>query len=284
MGMVTIVAMLSTYLLAQRELAEEPELVALVVIVVTVIFFVTGHFIIDGFTRVAELSRMKSEFVSITSHQLRSPLAGLQWSIESILSGKYGALNQRQQDFFTIIKESTDRMIKLVSDLLDVSRVETKEVVIHFTNVSFQRVIQEVVADILPLAKASNVDIVLNVPKNIREVSADELRLRIVVQNIIDNAVKYIMGRGTVTVELYEKDNVVTLKVSDTGVGIPEQDQKKIFEKFFRAENVKKLKTQGTGLGMFITRSYVVFMRGTLRMESAEGRGTTFWISFPVAA
>jgi signal transduction histidine kinase len=284
MGMVTIVAMLSTYLLAQRELAEEPELVALVVIVVTVIFFVTGHFIIDGFTRIAELSRMKSEFVSITSHQLRSPLAGLQWSIESILSGKYGALNQRQQDFFTIIKESTDRMIKLVSDLLDVSRVETKEVVIHFTKVSFQRVIQEVVADILPLAKASNVDIVLNVPKNIREVSADELRLRIVVQNIIDNAVKYIMGRGTVTVELYEKDNAVTLKVSDTGVGIPEQDQKKIFEKFFRAENVKKLKTQGTGLGMFITRSYVVFMRGTLRMESAEGRGTTFWISFPLAA
>jgi signal transduction histidine kinase len=284
MGAVTIMAMLSTYILAQRELAEEPELVALVVIVVTTIVFVIGHFIIDGFTKVAELSRMKTEFVSITSHQLRTPLAGLRWSIESILSGKYGTLNQRQEEFFSIIKESADRMIKLVSDLLDVSRVETKEVVMHFTSVSFQQVIRDVVADVLPLAKASNVDIILNVPKDVRPVLADDLRLHIVVQNIIDNAVKYIVGKGTVTIELYEKDAEVTLKVSDTGAGIPEEDQQKIFQKFFRAENVKKLKTQGTGLGMFITRSYVLFMHGTLRMESAEGRGTTFWVSFPAAS
>ena len=168
MGAVTIVAMLSAYIMAQRELVNEPELVALVVIIVTAIVFVLGYFIIDGFTRVAELSRMKTEFVSITSHQLRTPLAGLRWSTESILSGKYGTLNQRQEEFFSIIKESADRMIKLVSNLLDVSRVETKEIVMHFTKVSFQRVVQGVVADILPLAKASNVDIILNVSKDVR--------------------------------------------------------------------------------------------------------------------
>jgi signal transduction histidine kinase len=282
MGLITIVSMLGTYFAASAKYVEDPQLVALIVIAVTTVIFVIGHFIIMGFSHIAEANRLKSEFVSIVSHQLRTPLTGLRWSINALDSGRYGALNDKQKEFFDIVHESTDRMLKLVNNLLDVSRVEAGKVKFEMIPLSLVKETEAVIEDVLPLARASGVDLKLKTEPDIPTVIADPVKIRIIIQNLTDNAVKYIKGGGTVSINIYKDGGSVVLKVSDTGVGIPQDEQKQIFQKFFRSQSILKHKTEGTGLGLFISKSYVDAMGGQMGFDSKIDVGTTFWFSLPI--
>lgn len=280
MGVVTIIAMLGTYFIANYY-AQEPEMTALVVIITTLIIFIIGYFIVNSFNYLAEANQMKSEFVSITTHQLRTPLSSSKWSLNLLLDDRLCQLNEREKEYFDIIKISTERMIKLVNDLLDVSRIEQNRLDLRPEKFSLINLLKSLTKELKPLAQAQNILLELTNDENLPMVFADASRIRLVAQNLIDNAIKYTDEGGKVKIKIFPQNNYLKIEVQDSGVGIPENQQKQIFQKFFRSDNMKKLQVEGTGLGLFIAKAIAEASGGKIGFESKEGRGSTFWFTLP---
>lgn len=281
MGLVIIAATLAVYTIGTRYI-EDPGIVALVVLLVTVVLFIIAFIITRSFERLAEASRMKSEFVSIVSHQLRSPLSNLIWAIELLMSGRLGKIEENQTEYFKILKENSSRMGELVSDLLIVSRIETATLPIKKQEFSIEDLIKKLISNIEPFAKATNVEIKLETQKDLPKVFADSSQIRLVIENLLDNAIRYVKERGVVEIKLETKGNSLYFEIKDNGIGIPKDDQKYIFQKFFRSENALRYQTQGSGLGLFITRSIVNKSGGKISFKSEENKGSTFWFILPI--
>ena len=280
-GLITILAMLATYVVATEY--AEPRIVALIVIGVTAILLVISYLIVQGFEKLAEASRLKSEFVSIASHQLRTPLTGIKWAISLIMSEKTEHLNREQLERLETIKESNQRMINLVNDLLNVSRVEEGRLGLKPEKISLDKLLQDLVEEYSLVAKAKNVKMFLEIEKKLPLISIDPQGMKLVLHNLIDNAIRYTRGESKVKIKLSkEKRNLIRCEVEDNGVGIPQEDQKKIFQKFFRSQNVMKYQTEGTGLGLFIAKAIIKASKGNIGFRSQEGKGSTFWIELPI--
>ena len=281
MGAVTIAAMLGTYFIATY-LSEEPQVVALIVLLTAVIIFTIGYFIINSFSYLAEANRMKSEFVSITSHQLRTPLSAAKWSLNLLMDEKVCPLGSKEMEYLDIIKNSNERMIKLVNDLLDVSRIEQKRLDLKIQKFSLAKIIQDFITEAAPMAQGHGISLDLEVKANLPDAWADPSRIRLVVQNLIDNAVKYSNEKSAVKIKLGQTNGFLKFEARDNGVGIPERQKDQIFQKFFRSENVKKHQTDGTGLGLFIAKAIVEASGGKIGFVSEEGKGSTFWFTVPI--
>ena len=278
-GLITISAMLGTYLIATKY-TNQPEVVALIVIIVTAVLTIISYFVIQGFEKLAEANQLKSEFVSIVSHQLRTPLTSIQWTIN--LMTKIGGLNEEQLEKLKTIKESNQRMTDLINDLLNVSRIEQGKLGLRPERVSLKEIIQDLIKDYLPLAKASNINLSLETAQNIPLISIDPQGIKVVLQNLIDNAIRYIKNQGQVKIGLKRKKSVIRCQVQDDGVGIPLEDQGKIFQKFFRSRNIMKYQTEGTGLGLFISKSIIEASGGKIGFTSQENKGSIFWFEIPI--
>lgn len=283
MGLVIIISMVTTYVLATRY-TDEPEVAALIVVIVTVIFLVVGNLIVAGFNAIAQANRMKSEFISIVSHQLRSPLSIFKWTIEAMGRISHNSDNLSENNFLQTLSSSTEKMIHLVNSLLEVSRIEARTFAIKKERVSLPALAKSIIGEFQTYAKASNVVLRLEVGKNVPEVKGDRDRTLMVIQNFVDNAIRYSRGGDRVDVSIREKDGMVELAVTDTGVGIPAAQQKFIFQKFFRAQNSSQHQTEGTGIGLYIAKSIVEAMGGKIGFNSEEGKGSIFWFTLPLAA
>lgn len=281
MGLVTIAAMLGTYFIASRY-TEEPGIVALIVLITTAIIFIIGYFIVISFNRLAEVNQMKSEFVSIVSHQLRTPLSSLKWSLNLLMRGKLGKIDSKQEEYLKIIEESNERMIKLVNDLLDVSRIEQRRLDLRPEKISLSNLVKDLILEMTPLAQANNVLIKMEIDDNLPDVLADPARLRLAIGNLLDNAIKYIKEKGKVKIKLNRKDDQVKCEIEDNGVGIPEYQKNQVFQKFFRSENIMKYQIKGTGLGLFIAKAIIEASGGEIGFTSQEGIGSTFWFTLPI--
>ena len=281
MGIIIITATLTIYAVGNNYI-EDPGIVALVVLLVTVVLFIIAFIITRSFERLAEASRMKSEFVSIVSHQLRSPLSNLIWAIELLMSGRLGKIEENQIEYFKILKENSSRMGELVSDLLIVSKIETATLPIKKQEFPIEDLIKKLISNIEPFAKASNVEIKFETQKDLPKVFADPSQIRLVIENLLDNAIRYVKEKGVVEIKLETKGNNLYFEIKDNGIGIPKDDQKYIFQKFFRSENVLRYQTQGSGLGLFITRSIVNKSGGKMDFKSEENKGSTFWFTLPI--
>lgn len=281
MGLVTIAAMLGTYFIASYY-TEEPGIVALIVLITTAIIFIIGYFIVISFNRLAEVNQMKSEFVSIVSHQLRTPLSSLKWSLNLLMRGKLGKIDSKQEEYLKIIEESNERMIKLVNDLLDVSRIEQGRLDLKPERISLSGLVKEIILEVTPLAQANNVLIEMEIDDNLPSVFADPVRLRLAIQNLIDNAIKYIKEKGKVKIKLNKKNSQVKCQIEDNGVGIPDYQKNQVFQKFFRSENIMKHQIKGTGLGLFIAKAIIEASEGEIGFTSQEGVGSTFWFTLPI--
>ncbi len=279
MGGVTIAAMLATYLIAVRY--TEPEFVISLVSGTTIIIFSIGNMVVSSFERLAQANRMKTEFISIASHQLRTPLSSLKWSLNLLASSHLGEMNEKQLDYLNIIKESNERMIRLVNDLLEVSRIEQGRIILNPQPFSLEDLAQSVINELKSLADASNVKIFFHKEEGLPKVYADPQKIGFVVQNLLDNAIKYTKSRGTVEVTLERAGNNLVFAVKDEGVGIPKDQQPQVFKKFFRSDNVLKHQTEGSGLGLFIAKALVEVSDGEIDFSSVEGRGSRFWVSLP---
>ena len=281
MGIIIIFSAVVAYAIGTRYV-EDPEIVALIVLSITTILFIIANIIVRSFERLAEASRMKSEFISVVSHQLRSPLSNLRWAIELLMSGKLGKIEKKQTEYFRILKENSARMGELVSDLLIVSRIETATLPLKKKEVSLPELINKLISEFEPFAKASNVEIEFRPQKDLPKVFADPTQIRLVVENLIDNAIRYIKDKGKVDIRLERRDKNLYFEIRDNGVGIPKEDQKYIFQKFFRSENILRYQTQGSGLGLYITKSIVERSRGKIGFRSEENKGSTFWFTLPI--
>ncbi len=234
----------------------------------------------------------KSEFVSFVSHELKNPMTSIKGYTELLAAGAVGPINEAQANFLTTIRSNVDRMSTLVSDLNDVSRIEANRMRLDFKAQMVSDVVDETVRSLHKQIEDKGQTLKLNLPTDLPPVWADRTRLGQVLINLVSNAYKYTTQGGTITVAAEVCDNqwdpagarrVVHILVQDTGIGISPEDQKKIFQKFFRSEDPKTREAPGTGLGLNITRSLVELQGGKIWFESEFRIGTTFHITIPVA-
>lgn len=281
MGVIIIVSTLLTYAIGSRYI-DNPQIVALVTLLLSIFLFIIAFIVIQNFNKLAEANRMKSEFVGVVSHQLRAPLSNLVWVIEILMSGRIGKIEEEQLEYFKILKENSGRMKELVSNLLTVSRIDQGTLPLKKEEFSLEEVIKNLVSVLLPFAKASNVEIKFEPSENLPKIYNDPSQIKLVIENLLDNAIRYIKERGVIDIKLVQKDRDIYFEIKDSGVGIPENDQKYIFQKFFRSENVLKYQTQGSGLGLYIVKSIIKKAGGKIGFQSEEGKGSTFWLTLPI--
>jgi len=283
MGVLILIAMVGTYFIASR-FSAEPEMAALIVTITTIVLFIISYLIINSFSYLAEANQMKSEFVSITSHQLRTPLTSLKWSLSLLMNEKFCAMGEKEKEYLEIIQKENERMIKLVNDLLDVSRIDQKRLDLKPQSFSLSALIEDLEKELLPFAQQYEVALTMEKKENLPEVWADPSRIHLVAQNLVDNAIKYSDSYGEVKIKLSKSnDNYVKCEVKDSGLGIPQNQHSKIFQKFFRCDNAKKRQTSGTGLGLFIAKAVIEHSGGHIGFESQENKGSTFWFTLPIA-
>jgi len=281
MGVIIIASSLATYIIGTRYI-NDPYIIALIVLSLTSILFIIAVIITQSFERLAEAARMKSEFVSVVSHQLRSPLSNLKWAIELLMSGKISSISDKQIEYFKILKENSDRMQELISDLLVVSKIETAKLPIKKSEFFLADLINDSIKNFLPLAQASNVGIEFNCDKNLPKIFADSSQIKLVIENLLDNAIRYTREEGQVLVSLKKTGEKLFFEIKDDGVGIPEEDQKHIFNKFFRSENALRYQTQGSGLGLYIAKAIIDKSGGKIGFKSEENKGSTFYFTLPI--
>jgi len=231
----------------------------------------------------ANIENIQSDFVSLASHQLRTPLSAIKWNTEILLKKEIGNLNEKQLKYLQEIYRSNERAINLVNDLLDVSRIQEGHIHLELRPVKIEQVIEEIISNFHELIKASNVSInfeIINGP--LPAIQADEDKVKRIVINMLSNSIKYTQEKGQIKITIEQLDKELKISVEDSGVGIPVADRKNIFRKFFRSANVIKLAPDGTGLGLFIAKSLIEAMGGKIDFESKEGRGTTFYFTLPI--
>lgn len=236
--------------------------------------------VFSDITKEKEVDKAKTEFVSLASHQLRTPLSAINWYSEMLLAGDAGDLSDEQKEYVDQIYTGNQRMVELVNALLNVSRLELGTFSVEPEEVSVTDIADNVAEELKSLTNTKN--IVLDKKfGNVPHIISDPQLVRIIIQNLLSNAVKYTPEKGNVTITIESEDDQIHVSVSDTGYGIPEEQQKMIFSKLFRADNVRKTDTEGTGLGLYIVKAIVEVLGGRISFVSEENKGTTFDVWLP---
>jgi signal transduction histidine kinase len=230
--------------------------------------------------RLKKLDETKDEFISMASHQLRTPLTSVKGYLSMVLEGDAGSLNKNQRKLLEQSFVSSQRMVYLISDLLNLSRLNTGRFVIESTPIDLSSVIQDEVNQLAETAKSRELELIYNRPENFPMLMLDENKIHQVVMNFLDNAIYYTPSGGTVTIDLHETPTAVIYTVKDTGIGVPRSVQHKLFTKFYRAQNAQQARPDGTGLGLFMAKKVIAAQGGSLIFESVEGKGSTFGFRF----
>jgi signal transduction histidine kinase len=251
-------------------------------------------------TKEKEIDKAKTEFVSLASHQLRTPLSTVSWYSEMLLAGDVGEVTPEQKKYLEEIYHGNQRMVDLVNTLLDVSRIEMGTFIVESKPTDIVKLAQGVIEEHKLQIREKRIHFSYSSGKNIPSIKADPKILRMVVHNLLSNAIKYTPEGGRVAVSIFLKkvnnkfsklnnpkdkegsENSVLFKIIDSGYGIPEDQQDKIFTKLFRADNVVGKDTEGTGLGLYIAKSIVEQSGGRIWFESSEKKGTTFYVDLPL--
>jgi signal transduction histidine kinase len=229
-----------------------------------------------------ELDKRKSEFLSVVAHQLRTPLSGIKWTLNMLLNGDLGPLTNDQKVFLLKGYESNQRMIALIEDMLGADRVSSGKLHYDYVPIQVLDLIDNVIYDILQQANKKNIQIEYADRKDLPKVLVDPDKIRAVVQNLLENAIKYTPANGKIRIHTKLDGTFVQIGIEDTGIGIPEEQQKNIFSRFFRASNAIKVETDGSGLGLFIVKGIIERHGGNIWFESNEGKGTTFYFTLKV--
>ncbi len=240
--------------------------------------------IIHDITREKKVEKLKTEFVSLAAHQLRTPLAGIKWSLGTIIEEKQVFnLDKEVMEIIERAFEANERMVVLVNDLLNVTRIEEGKYVYEPKDVDVKEIVDIALEEYKDLIESRGLGFRLEMPEEtLPKIKADMEEISLVVNNFFDNALKYTKeGEVVLKVESVECGKCLKVTVSDTGVGIPEEQQESMFNKFFRAENVQLMDTDGSGLGLFISKNIIEAHGGEIGFESGEGEGSSFFFTIP---
>lgn len=228
------------------------------------------------------LDMAKDEFVSMASHQLRTPLTSIKGYVSMMLDGDVGRITGAQKDALEEAYNSSERMVRLIGDFLSVSRLQTGKFMVEKKPANLVDVVKQEVAGLRMIASTHGQKIAFKPPKSLPIVVVDESKLRQVMMNFMDNAVYYSKTNSTITVTLAQEGEDIIFTVVDTGIGVPLEEQKKLFRKFFRAGNARQQRPDGTGVGLFLAKRIIADHHGKIIFKSVEGEGSTFGFRIPL--
>ncbi|MDZ7744685.1 MAG: HAMP domain-containing sensor histidine kinase [Candidatus Saccharibacteria bacterium] len=231
--------------------------------------------------KLKKMDETKDEFISMASHQLRTPLTSVKGYISMVMEGDAGKINDQQHKLLDQAFISSQRMVFLIADLLNVSRLKTGKFVIEPKRINLADVIEGEVRQLQETAVSRKLELVYDKPENFPDLMLDDTKIRQVIMNFIDNAIYYTPFDGRIDVELKEKPQTIEFTVSDNGIGVPKSEQHKLFGKFYRAGNARKARPDGTGLGLFMAKKIIIAQGGTIIFKSTEGKGSVFGFTFP---
>ena len=231
--------------------------------------------LLEDITAFKQLDQMKSDFLNLVAHELRSPLVSIRQLNSVLLEGLAGPLQEKQEDFVKRTINKIDALLGLINDLLDVARLEGGRLVRQQTAVDVGKVIEEMLALMESRAKDQRITLAYSC-QGLKPILADPRNIEEVLNNLLSNAINYSPDGGKVTVAAKGIDHMIEIKVSDEGVGIPPEEVPKIFEKFYRVKHPKTRHVTGTGLGLSLVKGIVEAYHGSIGVESTPGRGTTF--------
>ncbi|MFH0987294.1 MAG: HAMP domain-containing sensor histidine kinase [Patescibacteria group bacterium] len=276
-GIVIILTIFFSYIIGTKYFPQE--YVVLGILVITTILLVLNYIIVNSFERLAEVNLMKSEFIDIISHQLRTPLSNLRWTLD--LAKRENDFKKRD-DFLKIISEQNERMLRLVNDMIYTSKIDQGTWVMKMKNVNLKSVTEKIIDDFTAFAKSNNIKIKTQIEDGLPEVFVDPQKISHVIYNLLSNALRYSKGGEEVLVKLLMVNNTIHFEVGDKGVGIPKSEQKYVFKKFFRGRGIARYRTEGMGLGLFIAKSIVESSKGKIGFKSSEQKGSIFWFQLPI--
>ncbi|MDO8240767.1 MAG: HAMP domain-containing sensor histidine kinase [Candidatus Moranbacteria bacterium] len=280
MGLVIIAAMTATYFVSQ--IYDQPEVLIGAESLVVSIILIIGNSIIRQVEEMAKLNKMKTEFVSVASHQLRTPLSAIRWETELLLSKFSCGLDAKQCKGIETINTLATRMTRLVNDLLDVTRIDQGRLILKKEKIDMVKIVDETISNFLPLAKVKNLHIIVNKKNKKSIVVADKEKIKLVLENLLSNSIKYTPNRGKIEIGLAVNEGFLVFTIRDNGVGIPKEQQEQVFSKFFRSDNAVKYQTEGTGLGLYIAKNIVEQLGGRIWFQSIEEIGSVFSFSLPL--
>lgn len=230
-----------------------------------------------------EIDRMKSEFISLASHQLRTPLSTIKTYSHMLNDNYMGEINADQARALGTIINATNSMNELIATLLNIARIESGNIAVNYKRLDATQIVHDVIRQLKVGADSRGVILSFRAPKQPVTIKTDSLIAKEVLANLIGNAIKYTTSGGTVTVRIHSRGGNIIFEIQDTGIGIPKQSQDKIFAKFFRAQNVIRQETTGTGLGLYVVKGLVLTLHGRVWFKSEEHTGSTFYVSLPKA-
>lgn len=233
-------------------------------------------------SRRKSIEKMKTEFISLASHQLRTPLSAVKWFSEMLLDGNAGNLTKIQKEFVLKVNKSNEREIQLVNSLLNVSRIESGKIVVIPKETNLKKLVENMISEMKVDNNWGNKKLTFSIDKNVPNIYIDPDLINHVYSNLLSNAVSYTPDNGKISVKIHLKGGKVISEVKDGGIGIPKGEQDRIFEKFFRASNAMKKNTDGNGLGLYLIKAIIESSGGKIWFTSAEGKGTTFIFSLPI--
>lgn len=237
--------------------------------------------IVRDITKEDLISHSKSDLVAVVAHQLRTPLSGMRWILAALKSGDYGTPTEAQAKLLERGLAANKDMSKLIDDVLDLSKIEEARFEYSFKEDDYVEMVKQTIKNVRDKANTKQITLATDLPANPVKGIFDSTRLQMVVNNLLDNAISYTPEKSSISVKILDEQSKVTIEVRDGGIGIPKENQEKIFNKFFRAPNAQKVKTHGTGLGLFLAKTIVDGHGGKIWFESEEGKGTTFFIEIP---
>src|SRR3989344_300694 len=231
-----------------------------------------------------ELDQAKSSFISIVAHQLRTPLSGVKWTMNMILGETLGPLSVEQRSFLMKCYESNERMIILINDMLGADRIDSEKLKYHLVPTQILDLMDNVLFEMTSLISKKKLQMsVVNKDRSLPQVLIDTEKMRAVLQNLLENAVKYTPDGGKVEINYKVVGDFIQVTIRDTGIGIPEDERKNIFNRFFRAKNAVKIETDGSGLGLFIAHGIIEKHGGKIWFESNQEGGTAFHFTIPIS-
>lgn len=240
--------------------------------------------LVESNRKLKKLDETKDEFISMASHQLRTPLTSVKGYLSMVLEGDAGAISKEQRALLDQAFESSQRMVYLIGDFLNISRLRTGKFVLEKALIDLSFVVKEEIAQLRDTAERRGISFNYERPSQLPFVMADENKLRQVMMNFMDNAVFYNAPNGKITVELYKSHEGIVFKVKDSGIGVPKSEQPKLFTKFFRAPNARRQRPDGTGIGLYMAKKVIVAHGGSIIFESKENVGSTFGFILPYAS
>ena len=230
-----------------------------------------------------KMNENKADVISITSHQLRTSLSALKWILKMLIDGDVGKLTNEQNELIKKADSSNERMLVLINDLLILSHTEDISISYNFKKIDILYLLEQALFEFYAETRKKGIELIFLKPDgSIPFINCDEEMIRVVIQNLIENSIKYSNQNGKVFISLKQKDNNIQISVYDTGIGIDIKDKENIFKKFFRAPNAIAKDMVGSGLGLFTTKNIVEKHHGKIWFENVAGGGTTFFVSLPI--